>query len=52
MARGNKNSSQPVKPPRKKQNQEIESKPAEISRVINDLEYLLNAAHDGLFWIV
>jgi protein-histidine pros-kinase len=47
MARGNKNSSQPVKPPRKKQNQEIESKPAEISRVINDLEYLLNAAPDA-----
>ncbi len=47
MAKSIKKSSQSVKPPRKKQKQEIESKPAEISRVINDFEYLLDAAPDA-----
>lgn len=47
MAKSIKRSSQSVKPPREKQKQQIESKPAEISRVINDFEYLMDAAPDA-----
>jgi PAS domain S-box-containing protein len=47
MAKSIKKSSQSVKPPREKQKREIESKPAEISRVINDFEYLMVAVPDA-----
>ena len=47
MAKSIKKSSQSVKPPHEKQKQEIESKPAEISRLISDFEYLMDAAPDA-----
>lgn len=47
MAKSIKKSSPSVKPPRKKQKQEIESQPAEISRLISDFEYLMDAAPDA-----
>jgi two-component system, NarL family, sensor histidine kinase DevS len=47
MAKSIKKSSQSVKPPRAKPKKEIESKAAEISRVIHDFEYLLDAVPDA-----
>jgi PAS domain-containing protein len=47
MAKSMKKSSQSVKSPRKKQKKEIKSKPAEISRAINDFESLMDAAPDA-----
>ena len=47
MAKSIKKSSQSAKLPRKKQKQEIESKPTKISRVIHDFEYLMDAVPDA-----
>ena len=47
MAKSIKKSSQSVKPPRKKQKQESESKRADSPRVSNDFEYLMDAAPDA-----
>ena len=47
MAKSIKKSSQSVRPPRDKRKQEIESQSAEISRVIHNFEYLMDAAPDA-----
>ena len=47
MAKSINKSSQSVQPHREKRKQEFESKPAEISRVINDFEHLMDAARDA-----